>query len=79
MNGSFFVFYLDDSKESLKDLTELLQKIVRIIGFEISIREILGVKLLKHLLSQQQHQSLLFLRVNIFLIVAQNPVIHIIF
>ena len=55
MKGLFFVFYLDDSKKFLKDLIELLQKIVRIIGFGISICEILVVKLLKKVLGQQQH------------------------
>ena len=56
----------------LKDLIEFLQKMVWLISFRFTIH--------KRLRSQQKvYQNPLFLRVDILLKVAQNPIIHSIF
>ena len=63
----------------LKDPNELFQKIAWLIGFGVSICEILRVKILKKTAELAKYQNLVFSRVDILLIVAQNPIIHNIF
>ena len=56
----------------LKDLIEFLQKMVWLISFRFTIHKILRSQ-------QKVYQNPLFLRVDILLKVAQNPIIHSIF
>ena len=53
----------------LKDLTEFFQKIVWEIGSGVTGK----------LLSQKKYRNLIFSRIDILLMVAQNPIIHSIF
>ena len=59
---TFFVFSADDckivtiwSKVHLKDLLELFQKIVWLLGFVVTVREKSRVKISKKVPSQQEH------------------------
>ena len=36
-NGSFFVFFADNSKVHLKDLFEFFQKMIGLIGFGVTV------------------------------------------
>ena len=56
----------------LKDLIEFLQKMVWLMSFRFTIHKILRSQ-------QKVYQNPLFLRVDILLKVAQNPIIHSIF
>ena len=62
----------------LKDL-EFFQKMVWLIGFGVTVREVSRVEISKKLLSQQKNNETLSARVDILFMVAQNLKIHIIF
>ena len=49
------------------------------MGFGVTVREISRVEISKKLLSQQKNYETVFSRVDILLMVAQNPTIHSIF
>ena len=59
----------------LKDLIDFFPKMVCLIGFGVTIREIFRVEISKKLLSQKKEISKPFLsRADVLLIVAENPV-----
>ena len=59
----------------LKDLIEFFPKMVWLIGFGVTVREIFRVEISKKLLSQKKEISKPFLsRADVLLIVAENPV-----
>ena len=62
----------------LKDLLEFFQKIVWLIGFGVTVREISRMEV-KKTVEFAKKKNTLFLRIDILLIVAQNPTIHRIF
>ena len=47
-----------------------------LIGFGVTVRDTLRVKILEKVLSQQKYGNPIFLRFGVFLMVAQNPIIH---
>ena len=59
----------------LKDLLEFFQKMVRLVGFRVTVCEISRVEIQKPLSQQNPVLS----RVNILFTVTQNPTIHTIF
>ena len=61
----------------LKDLIEVLQEIVWLMGFGVIVHEISRVEM-KKLLSKKK-KNLVFSWVYILLMVAQKPIIHSIF
>ena len=64
----------------LKDLLEFFQKIVWLIGFGVTVREISRMEVKKTVeFAKKTKKNTVFLRIDILLIVAQNPTIHRIF
>ena len=67
----FFVFFPDDRKRIwahfgqniyvyLKDLTEFFQKMVWLIGFRVTVCEMLRVEITKKILSQEKSETFYF-------------------
>ena len=59
----------------LKELIEFFQKIVWLIGFGVTVREILRIENKKAAESRKKYLNLVFLKVNVLLMVSHNLMI----